>query len=150
MKHIKGDALEWAAKEGYCMIHVCNNKSVMGSGVAKQVKARFPRAFEAYWYNYRLGCVSRDPANNIINLVAQNGYGRVKRHLNYGALSECLHDFMVLYSNEYQDEDIHTVVVPYKMGSDRAGGDWEIVLEMVSFILEPVFEILVVEWEDAR
>jgi hypothetical protein len=96
IKYIKGNALDWAEKEGYCMIHVCNAQGKMGSGIAKQVKERFPAAYKSYDYHHELGSCSYDYVDfNCFNLVAQEFYGYDgKRYLNYGALASALTCFM--------------------------------------------------------
>jgi hypothetical protein len=64
----------------------------------------------------------------VFNLFAQFDYGITKRQLNYGAIGMCL-DSMSRYVTEGED----TIGFPYKIGCDRAGGDWNIVLEMIKF-----------------
>src|SRR5690606_37955884 len=65
--------------------------------------------------------------NIVVNLYAQRFYGEGQRHLNYGALAQGLHWLCRRF-----DKGL-SIGFPYKMGSDRAGGDWEIVLEMIEF-----------------
>lgn len=132
------------------LIHVCNNKGVMGSGIALEIKNRVPDAYDAYmqgkddglgsisvgWYS-----PSDDTINGmVINMIAQDGYGRGIRHLNYGALARCLH-------KASQISKTLNIGLPYKMGADRAGGDWEIVLEMVEFFLKD-FTVVIYQLED--
>lgn len=130
------------------LLHVCNNKGVMGSGIALQIKNRVPDA----WHNYDLlpkflggwtcGKV-RHTDNTVYNLVAQDGYGRGIRHLNYGALSSCLHDMAELFN---ETTPSFTIGLPYKMGADRAGGDWEIVLELIEYFLKD-FNVVIYKLE---
>jgi len=139
MQHIKGDlvkAIETAHEGGpQIMMHVCNNCGVMGSGIALQVKQRLPDAyyayqdFEAEYDGLPLGTISY--SDNVINLHAQDGYGRGIRHLDYEALYQSLEKAAVHIARC----GIERVGVPYRMGSDRAGGDWGVVLAM----LEAVF-----------
>jgi hypothetical protein len=75
----------------------------------------------------------------VVNMVAQNGYGQGVRHLNYGALATCLQK--VSHLNKTL-----RIGLPYKMGAERAGGDWDVVLELVAFILKD-FDITVYELE---
>jgi hypothetical protein len=74
-------------------------------------------------------------------MVAQDGYGQSKRHLNYGALAECLFEIYAEYVPTSK-----VIGIPYKMGADRAGGDWNIVLELVEYFLKD-FEVIVYELE---
>ncbi len=130
------------------LIHVCNNKGVMGSGIALEIKNRIPDAFVAYkeipsalgsctfgWNKPHEDSVK----GMVVNMVAQDGYGQGVRHLNYGALASCLDKVSVLSKRL-------RIGLPYKMGADRAGGDWNIVLEMVEFLLKD-FNVTVYELE---
>jgi hypothetical protein len=60
--------------------------------------------------------------------------------VNYGALASCLVKF--------RDCDTKTRVgIPYGMCSGLAGGDWEIVLELITFILKD-FDVTIYELGD--
>ena len=162
-KYIKGNALDYAELEGYCMIHVCNNKGVFGGGktaIATQVKERFPIAYSKYLERFEMGRVSADydsdkSSMNVINLVAQDGYGARWKGIKYfkeGAFEECLKR-ITSYPNLVTMTEfchIHTIVVPYKMGADRAGGDWDWIISKVEKILGKYFNILVVEYDYAE
>ncbi len=128
------------------LLHVCNNKGVMGSGIALEIKNRIPDAYQSYKYIYdkvglNLGSVTYGFVGVtdrwVYNMVAQDGYGSGKRFLNYGALSKCL----AIVATETQELRIG---LPYKMGADRAGGDWNIVLELVEYFLKD-FDVTVYE-----
>lgn len=135
-----------------CLLHVCNNKGVMGSGIALEIKNRIPDAYQGYKsaqvandMKLDLGSVSfgwcgrkNHDTGMVCNMVAQDGYGKGIKHLSYGALSDCLRRFKVL--------SVDTVGIPYKMGADRAGGDWEIVLELVEYFLQD-FNVVVYKLE---
>lgn len=126
-----------------CLLHVCNNKGVMDSGIALEIKNRIPDAYTAYKYALcELGIVSQGKCNTggtVLNMVAQNGYGKGIRHLNYGALAYCLESVSYFPADK-------VIGVPYKMGADRAGGDWEIVLELVEYFLKD-FNVVVYKLE---
>lgn len=124
--------------------HCCNAQGVMGSGVAKEIKERIPDAYEVYrkgYESYRkhnfnfLGSCWH--GGKVFNLVGQEFYGTdKKRYVNYGALSSAI--FSVRVSIDYLFSDtIHEPVlgIPYKMASDRAGGDWDVVLELLEYLL---------------
>ncbi len=122
--------------------HVVNCQGVQGSGIAKAIKDKFIHEYQYYkeFCNYfispndLLGQTQFVPASltevtsskGIYNLFAQLDYGSKTRDLNYGAMGKCLH-FMS------KDTMGMTVGFPFKMGSDRAKGDWNIVLEMIEF-----------------
>jgi O-acetyl-ADP-ribose deacetylase (regulator of RNase III) len=138
--HRKGDVIT-ALEEGEIdlLLHVTNCQGVMGSGIAKSIKERVPSAFTSYKNSpMRLGRLS--DSKGVINMNAQDRYGVDKRHLHYGALASCLRTVR----EDWKDASkLYRIGVPYKMGSDRAGGDWEIVKEMIEFYLFPDFEVFV-------
>lgn len=122
------------------LLHVVNDKKVMGSGIALEIKNRIPSAYTNYLEeDNHFGCITFSDGCKVINLGAQKGYGRNKRHLNYGALSHCIGavwryaNVRALASNEHFTGKPVEIVVPYLMGCDRAGGDWEVVLEVLDF-----------------
>ena len=151
VKHIKADAIEYTlAEEDRTLIHVCNNKGVMGSGIALSVRRDIPAAYKAYIRSdiFDMGSICGDPFYRCINMIAQDSYRgyqgnfESKRYLNYGALAECL-DEISRNAWALDDAGKTEIVLPFKMGADRAGGDWEIVLEMVIYFLGDDFDITV-------
>ena len=122
--------------------HVCNCQGVMGSGIAKTIKERYPQAFNEYRKHEEtrgltLGSVSvakfntHDGSKLVLNLHAQEFYGTDgKRYLDYEAMYECLIEARH-WLNFY---DIKSLGVPYNMGCDRAGGSWTIVEAMIKAV----------------
>ena len=148
---IKQDAVKFAKENlDVLLIHVCNNRAVMGSGIASQIKNEIPSAFKSYRSNCSLGTVTYSHCASVANMVAQEDYygyqrkyDKNKRYINYGALSHCLQQ--IAEDFELQDLGITRIALPKFMGADRAGGDWDIVLEMVEYYLEGIFGIVVCE-----
>ena len=74
--------------------HGCNCQGVMGSGVAKQVKELYPKAYEkyiefCYASEEKLGkaqLVQVQPGLYIANLFTQDFYGTDKRYVDYDAV----------------------------------------------------------------
>ncbi len=118
--------------------HVVNCQGVMGSGIARSIRERYPLVYENYvefYYHFRdrvdiLGCgqpVYLSGEKCVWNLFAQLNYGSNTRDLNYGAMGKALMEMV-------DELDIDSKIgFPFKMGSDRAKGDWNIVLEMIEF-----------------
>jgi len=133
MKTVKGNLVSAVLNGDVDMImHVCNCQGVMGSGIAKEIKERMPEAYKVYT-SWPINLGGYSSSKTVINLYAQDNYGYGKRQLNYGALSLSLQDaFDDLDESGFRG----TIGIPYKMGSDRAGGDWEIVLEIVEELAE--------------
>jgi len=155
IKYLKGDAitaLQQAQLNGNTntyLIHCCNakgsSKEQWGSGIAKSIKERIPRAYEEYKWQLEscyledrelygvcpMGRISH--GDNVINLIAQENYGRDKRQVHYGYLAEALRRAATMFSS-YDEE--RTLIVPYKMCCDRAGGDWDVVVELLEVAFE--------------
>lgn len=130
--------------------HQVNCQGVMGSGVAKQIKEKWPEVFESYKrtcddskvYPYTIHdlmgrCDSGPDPNEqkpyIANLHAQLNYGRDgKRYTNYEALYQSLeHLRQIMLGYKYS-----SVAFPYKMSSDRGGADWNVVLAMIESVFK--------------
>jgi len=132
---VSGDLLDAFDKGEVNVIgHVVNCQHKMNSGIAKSIRKRYPQVYDFYMEtDCQLGlCKSIGwGCRAVCNLYAQDNYGYDgKRYLSYPALAESLSRM----SKHVVDGD-SSIGFPYKMGSDsdRAGGDWDIVLEMVEF-----------------
>lgn len=139
---LKGDLLDALANKNVTHVgHVVNCRGIMGVGIAKQIKERYSWAYKSYfdlWKDYSFaGNESRllgfaqstgdlQEGVCIWNLHAQLSTGTHRRQLNYGALGECLFKMS-------DETSCNTDIIgfPYGMGCGFAGGDWNIVLEMI-------------------
>lgn len=119
------------------IIHQVNCKGVMGAGVARQVKEKYPAVYKKYkaWCedprlkNNLLGKIQSINTGNskkqiIVNMFAQDKYGTDKCYINYDALRKCLESVNNIYKN-------HSVAVPYLLACGKGGGDWNIVSKMI-------------------
>ena len=143
--HKKCDIFESGAD---IICHQVNCQGVMGSGVAKQVRSKYPKAYVEYskWCNTMspqelLGKTQlvflrrpwEDNPNNepmgIMNIFGQ---------LNYGYNGDCYTDYDAL-KNSFKtiadfvriDNTHPTLAFPYKFGCARGGGDWNIVYKII-------------------
>jgi hypothetical protein len=133
--HLRGDAvLALKNNEIDFLMHCCNTKGVMGSGIALQIKNSVPDTYE----RYNAYCRGIGPVNSlgsaiidsgVINLIAQLDIGRDKRQCHYGALAKGIRSVIQLLIPNY--EKPLRIGVPYKMACDRAGGDWAVVEELL-------------------
>lgn len=99
--YIQGDITD--VTHGYIM-HGVNCKGVMGSGVAKAIRNKWPKVFTVYKrrvmnkrerYAELLGTVqivrvTESPTINIINAFTQITYGRKGKHADVNAIRSCL------------------------------------------------------------
>ena len=157
IKHIKCDIFESGAD---VICHQVNCQGVMGSGIAKQVREKFPEVYKAYLaltstfkvnkhdllgqtqivptpYNIQ----SPDKWVRIANLFSQEKYGYDgHRYTDYIALKNCLTTLKDKCSNT-------TIAIPYLMGCYRGGGDWNVVYKMIEEVFaDSDCEVLICEY----
>lgn len=113
------------------IVHQVNCQSVMGCGIALQIKQRFPKAFERYKaFKFKPGMIQLvevGPDLYVCNLAGQDRYGRDKRYTEYNALRK---GFAKL--NVWSKPRDLPIFIPKYMGSANAGGDWETVSEIIN------------------
>jgi len=131
------DAFEEYRKTGIaCLIHVVNCQGIMGSGIAKEIKERYPNVAKSYFEaracgDLRLG---ENIINDyVVNMPAQNYYGGSRRNLDYGAFAACVFDVAQRINIRKTQGEKFKVFTPYLIGCDRAGGDWDVVSEILDF-----------------
>lgn len=127
----------------HIICHQCNCKGVMGSGVAAEVKKRYPHVFQAYLDDYNNGllklgyvCFATAKTDQVIaNMCGQDKFGYDGSvYTNYEKLQECLdtvNDFA------FFSYDVKPVIAfPYRMSCHRGGGDWNVVYKMIEDTFE--------------
>lgn len=139
IEYVTGDLMQ--APEGI-ILHGCNAQGVMGSGVAKAIRAKFPEAYAAYrtafvkrWMT--LGSVvfilcGRDtPGEKMIgNAITQEFYGREpgRVYADYAGIEKAF-EFINRRAPMYVGEN-GRVAMPM-IGAGLAGGDWSIISEII-------------------
>ena len=118
--------------------HQCNCQGVMGSGVAAEVKNRYPHVFQAYRRDYldgklKLGyvCFATAKSDQVIaNMCGQDKFGYDGSvYTNYDKLQECLDGVEEYATYEYDKRPV--IAFPYLMSCHRGGGDWNVVYKMI-------------------
>ena len=118
--------------------HQVNCQGVMGSGVAAEVKKRYPNVFDAYRYDYlngdlKLGhvCFATAKQDQVIaNMCGQDNFGyNGAMYTNYEKLQECLNKVKEYAVYEYDVQPV--IALPYMMSCCRGGGDWSVVYKMI-------------------
>lgn len=129
---VYGDLLE---SDCTVIAHQANCISTMGSGIAKQIKEKYPEAYEADCKSpliptQKLGNFTCAPIGDIrvVNLYGQYDYGTDKVYTNYEALYLSI-DKMFSFLDRTQDD--FKLGMPHKIGCGRAGGDWNIVQQIL-------------------
>lgn len=132
MKEIDGDLIKLAKEGNFDYIaHGCNCFCTMGAGIAKQIKEQFPIAYTMDLATKKgdikkLGNYTTTAdhyAFTIINAYTQYRYGTEKRQLDYEALTLILRKINYEYPGK-------TIGLP-KIGCNLAGGDWNIVKQII-------------------
>lgn len=139
---LKGDLLETPFE---IIAHQVNCMGKMNSGVAKQIRERFPLAYDAYItslkqfgadYLFGKSQIIRQNGHSIFNIFGQYNYGyNGKQYTSYGALDSGFREAINSYRrNDSDDKRQITIAIPYKIGCDRGGGDWSVVKEILEKI----------------
>jgi len=140
MKVIKGDLLKI---ELYQIAHGCNAQGVMGSGVAKAIREKWPEAYEFYKNTHdevglRLGKTISVPTEDgtklIHNCITQKFYGRNgQRYVNYAALSKCLTE--IATKSDTRVERYNSMAIP-EIGCGLGGGSKKVFYDIIEDIEE--------------
>jgi O-acetyl-ADP-ribose deacetylase (regulator of RNase III) len=135
IKIIDGDLFESKAD---IIAHQVNKKGAFNSGVAKQVREKYPEVFETYSRSYKsfnLGdvqYVETKDGKTIANMFGQNNYGYDgKQYTSYEAIDGCLKGLHA-YCKHYNK----TVALPYGLASVRGGAKWDKVYAMIEEIFD--------------
>ena len=143
----KGDLLN--AHEDV-IAHGCNAQGVMGSGVAKAIRDKWPSAYDAYRETYEtkglhLGDVIMCQVGDklIANCITQENYGRDgEMYVNYDAISKCIENLLT----HCDRNAIESVAIP-KIGAGLGGGDWLLIEGIIKEIQEQINTVKVVVYE---
>lgn len=132
IKYITGDLIDATQK---VIVHGVNCYGVMGSGVAKAIRNKWPEVFEDYHLHYKqfglkLGDVlpvTTDDGKIIVNAATQENFGRDGRqYCSYDAIEQCF-----LQINDLALEwQVNEIALP-KIGAGLGGGSWTIIENII-------------------
>lgn len=138
--------------------HQVNTLGLMGRGLAKEIKERYPEVYTKYraickhFLNSEMlyGNIAFIPVTDklyVSNLFSQVGLIKADRisPTDYGLLKECLIKTVKKRNDIYERSNIlHQIYLPFKIGCGLAGGSWEEVLKIISEVeLEFSIEFIV-------
>ena len=162
-KYIVGDITETPLRY---IAHGVNCQNVMGSGVAKALYTKFPEVKEEYHLyttSHRQGISNHGPrfilgrihraysfkkdnpsgSKRIYNCYTQFNFGYDgKRYVNYSAIIHC-------FENLLKEKLDGPIAIP-KIGCGLAGGDWNIVEQLINDTVGDDLEIWVYELEPTK
>ena len=135
--HVNGDLIK---SDCTTIAHQANCMSTMGSGIAKTIAEIYPKAKKVDKESImskeeRFGKFTHAVNPNgvtVVNLYGQFAYGRNGVFTKYDKVESALDSFFEnAISGKLKDVNIEKFGVPFKMGCDRAGGDWSKVEEIL-------------------
>lgn len=137
------------------IVHGCNAQGVMGSGVAKQIKKKWPKVYRVYrglyeWHDRKdhllMGKISWwGIAEDIlvVNMITQLNYGRNKDfiYVDYEAVRKGFHRLNLELLELHRDGHWYVKTVNFPLiGCGLANGDWEIVSNIIDEELDDNLE----------
>lgn len=118
------------------IIHGCNAQGVMGSGVAKQLRHKYPEIYD-YYVEFidnnvpplgKVNFVAVTQNLIIANCITQKYYGRDGgKYVSYSALQNCF----ITVNECCKQESITEVHIPYLIGAGLGGGDPKYIMSLI-------------------
>lgn len=128
--------------------HQVNTLGLMGRGLAKEIKERYPQVYTKYrtickyflnpeMLYGNIAFIQVTDKLYVSNLFSQVGLIKADRisPTDYGLLKECLIKTIEKRNEIYETSNImYEIYLPFKIGCGLAGGSWEEVLKIISEI----------------
>ena len=147
--YVKGDLLETNCD---FICHQVNCQGVMNSGIAKQIREKWPEVYTQYLKKYvnadgysdkLLGEIQHVPVSNlktVINMFAQENYGYDgHRYTSYDAFWCCVNRIAITVPKG------SSIAFPYRIGCCRGGANWTIIKAMIEEVLEKDYDVYIYE-----
>lgn len=151
VNYVKGNLLD---SDCDYICHQVNCRGAMNSGIAKQIRERWPEVYHQYLgrhYRYddpddQLGdidIVRTGDEHNIINIYSQGDYGYGDaRYTSYDAFSDALYEIKLkipIYAS---------IGFPKNIGCGLGGGNWKVISALIEEILGYTRKVYIYERED--
>ena len=130
--------------------HQVNCQGVMGSGIAKQIRERWPCVYDVYKMRAKpeeLGKIclvnvqGKKKVQIILNMFAQENYGNDgRRYTSYDAFWSCLHEIKKIVPKG------DTIGFPEHIGCGLGGANWNIIRAMIEEVLGADYEVYIVKY----
>lgn len=124
-------------EERLLLVHGCNAKGVMGSGIARQIKSQYPAVYDDYITFLKkpvkhniLGNITHTCVTNnsiIVSGITQLDYGRDEKiqYVDYDAVRNV---FLRVVS--FNTISRGTIIFP-KIGTGLGNGDWDVIKRII-------------------
>jgi O-acetyl-ADP-ribose deacetylase (regulator of RNase III) len=152
IEYRKGDLFQ---TEIQTIVHGCNAQGVMGSGIAKIIREKYPKAYERYVNEHNTNGLNlgklvvvpcgdrvKDFANYkiIVNAITQEFFGRENdRYVSYDAVD----DVMTRINNFAEMYGITQIAMP-QIGAGLGNGSWEVISAIIEHRLINVTPVVYV------
>ena len=155
VNYIKGNLLD---SQCDYICHQVNCQGVMGSGIARQIRERFPIVHQAYLDKHHryvqlgvspekmLGSIDVILVDNfkgfVINMYSQATYGYDgKRYTSYDAFANAL------YEIKRNVPSGRIIGLPKNIGCGLGGGNWKVISALIEEILGSDYVVYIYEYD---
>ena len=158
IKIIDGNLLDFPNGIDF-IAHSCNTHNVMGGGIARQIKDRYPNAYSADchammnndnqlgWYSFAVTDATQN--KGIYNIYTQDKIGG-NRAVNYEAFYVALNKVAdhIEWKMKHEDEE-KILGLPWGISCGLAGGSWGVIFSMINNILvDRSFKTYIVKYHE--
>jgi O-acetyl-ADP-ribose deacetylase (regulator of RNase III) len=151
IKFVHGNLLD-ATENIIC--HQVNCQGVMGSGLAKQIRDKYPSVY----LKYNSFCNGKSPKEllgqmQIVQLSGDKGVANLFGQLNYGRDKSVIYtDYHALHNSFLQLKDFAefrelSVAIPYNIGCGLANGDWNVVRGIIETTFKDCDYVTIYKYE---
>lgn len=144
LETIQGNLLDFPNDITF-IAHSCNTQNIMGGGIARQIKDRYPNAYSADchammnndnqlgWYSFAVTDATQN--KGIYNMYTQDKIGG-SRAVNYEAFYVALNKVADHIEWQMKHEDEEKILgLPWGISCGLAGGSWGVIFSMINNIL---------------
>lgn len=149
MKTVKGDLLTMFSNGDFdVIVHGCNCGNNMGAGIARQIRERFPAAWDVdrmtkKWDRDKLGSFTQaeiEGVGVVVNAYTQFSYSGAAMNCDYDAVRNAFKQIKIVHGGQGKRFGIPLI------GAGLARGDWSIISAIIAEEMEGE-DLTVVEYD---
>ena len=133
------------------IFHVTNCMSVMGAGIARSIKNKWPIVYYEYKEYLKTNTSSKSlgtyqavniteyahtHASYVVNIFGEYNFSKTKRAIKYDSVLTALEMFCKDFLDNYKDNKKIILGFPFLFGCGLAGGDWRIMKSIIFSVFE--------------